>query len=94
MGFGYHLAQIEDALENDFEMALLAGGFPRVDAWIGLESSGSPLMFRWPDGSVATYTAWAPGEPGSSSSCVRIEDTGDWMIASCGTSGAYVCEAP
>lgn len=93
-GFGYHLVQIDDALENDFVRSLLGPGFPALsDLWIGLEAVGAPAVHTWPDGTAATYTAWGAGEPNGTGTCVRTRDTG-WADAPCGTNYPYLCEAP
>jgi hypothetical protein len=98
MGFGYHLVQIEDSLENDFVHSLIGTGFPAIaDAWIGLEASVAlPPTYTWPDGSTPTYTAWdaAMGEPNMTGTCVRMRPSGLWADWMCATNYAYICEAP
>ncbi len=91
--YGYHLVQIEEGLENEFIHSLLASG-GRTDIWLGLEATGTPPVFTWPDGSAPTYSAWDVGEPNGSGNCARFRSTGFWADAPCGNSFSYVCEAP
>ncbi|MGE3634439.1 MAG: lectin-like protein [Sandaracinaceae bacterium] len=94
VAFGYHLAKIEDVAEQDFLATRVMAAGDR--AWIGLVSATG--AYRWLDGSTPTYTAWAPGEPSSSSlgnaAVIRATD-GLWdAVPQTQVSAYYICEVP
>ncbi|XP_025080183.1 C-type mannose receptor 2-like [Pomacea canaliculata] len=71
--------------------------------WIGLNDMSKEGHYVWVDGSVASYTNWAPGHPliliSSFEDCVIMDmDSGKWKNSNCGNflffSGSYpfVCE--
>jgi hypothetical protein len=70
---GGHLVTITSAEENDFVTGLVkeAG----LDAWIGFTDEGHEGAWEWVTGEVATFAAWAPGQPddaGGTEHCAMI----------------------
>ncbi|XP_077159614.1 macrophage mannose receptor 1-like [Paroedura picta] len=65
------------------------------DFYIGL-SVGVDGKFRWLDGTLVTYAAWAPGEPNNANEdegCVmQYERTGLWNDISCSAVKRFICE--
>mmetsp|Transcript_35700 Transcript_35700/g.84947 ORF Transcript_35700/g.84947 Transcript_35700/m.84947 type:complete len:84 (-) Transcript_35700:171-422(-) len=63
--------------------------------WFGLSDSVSEGQFRWRDGSLATFTNWAPNEPNSAGNedCGQVygDDPFLWNDQPCVTSTPYMC---
>jgi len=49
-------------MEADF-LSAQKGVAPNSFFWIGLADSTRTNQFHWRDGSLATFTKWAPSEP-------------------------------
>lgn len=96
---GYHLVKIETRDEDDWlkmSTALWAG------FWIGATDLVTQGVWLWQDGTPATYTGWAAGQPNNFMSpqypegehCVG-SGPGGWGDAPCAaTRAGAVCEAP
>eukprot|EP00058_Branchiostoma_floridae_P018558 XP_002604047.1 hypothetical protein BRAFLDRAFT_71663 [Branchiostoma floridae] len=61
---GAKLASVQNEDENNFVADVIrnAKGFLRYHVWIGLKREPDG-QFRWADGSLLSYTNWAPGKP-------------------------------
>ncbi|XP_076451434.1 C-type lectin lectoxin-Lio3-like [Babylonia areolata] len=59
--------------------------------WIGLKvDRGS---YKWTDDTVARFTAWGEGQPGSQSECVRYSaDDFTWQTHNCSDLLYFMCE--
>ena len=83
------------------EIALVRSRLPSTRTasyWTGLSKSGG--VWKWTDGSSATYTNWAKGEPSGDGKCVSfdhvINNNGPyrWNDQPCFATHKYVCEIP
>ena len=95
VGFGYHLATIQDATEDAW-VAAQARGMRATGWWIGYNEVGGP--YHWIAG-TSSYTGWAPGEPSGGSEHCTLEawtgpTAGSWNDGACGMSFPFVCETP
>ncbi|XP_015279236.1 PREDICTED: macrophage mannose receptor 1-like [Gekko japonicus] len=65
------------------------------DVYIGL-TVGVDGKFRWLDGTLVTYEAWAPNEPNNANEdegCVMMyKRTGLWNDISCSAKKSFICE--
>ena len=94
--YGYDLVAITTPEENAW-VALTASQYVIVDWWVGLSDAAEEGVWRWPDGAVATFTNWAPGEPNNlgEEDCVGLYPDGHWNDKACDTPWyRYICEAP
>lgn len=100
MMFGYDLATVETAAENDFlnaqERALFSNS---VLWWYGGSDRAIEGTWVWdPTGSAVVYTDWASGgEPnnGTSENCMANENRSSpqWSSDDCNAQYRFVCEA-
>jgi hypothetical protein len=98
-----HLVNIGDGGENDFvrtqasALGLGTGGLAQ-GIWIGLgQDTAIPPVWRWTDGSAASYLAWDPAtaEPNGTGPFARMRTTsGLWAEALATSMFPYVCETP
>eukprot|EP00058_Branchiostoma_floridae_P023717 XP_002609207.1 hypothetical protein BRAFLDRAFT_125961 [Branchiostoma floridae] len=63
---GAELASVKDEKENDFIADLVVGAPKGKVAFVWLGLSKERGVWQWTDGSLATYTNWAPKEPNNS----------------------------
>jgi hypothetical protein len=92
--WGFHLAYVEDALENSWLGARASGS-----VWLGASNElqtdhwmwGSGLVF-WANGTTLTFAAWASEEPGSPNEhCLAMRGDG-WHDQACTDAMGFVCE--
>jgi cysteine-rich repeat protein len=91
VGLGGHLVSIPNAEVNALAHSLVPSG---ARVWIGLTDQASEGSFVWTDGTPATYTRWASGEPsnsGSAEDCAELTDEAYWNDSSCSSSLGFVC---
>jgi hypothetical protein len=102
LAWGGHLASIqsleEDAFLDDWPARL---GIPFGDGsgvWLGGTDVAADGDFRWLDGSVLSFSSWAPNQPdnGPGIDCIekRNDGTGLWYDRRCSDPRAFVCERP
>jgi len=94
---GGHLARVNSASENNY-----IKGHLNQDTWIDLNDRSREGYFRHTDGSRATFTDWAGGEPSGDSwwklwrkeDCVQYnkEQNLKWNDEHCGDEYRYVCQ--
>jgi cysteine-rich repeat protein len=86
---GAHLVSINDAAEQSFVARLAPGEF-----WIGARDDELDGSFTWTDGDLATYSAFAPGEPDhdAGAQCLLMGIDEGWHDRPCADANAYVCE--
>ena len=92
---GFHLVQIDDALENDFVDAS-SDDISEDYWWLGLNDRAVEDTFVWDGGGVSGYLNWQPGQPNANGEqdCTNtnIWDDGTWNDADCDEESRYVCE--
>ena len=90
----YHLATIDDALENNW-LAARAVGAPQPYWWTGLHDPRSNNTWVWEDGTPVAYTNWHSSQPnGSSDDCAYLYNAdAAWWDWTCGVPTPYLCEA-
>ena len=99
---GKQLAVVKDMASQAALVAVL--GSSSAEVWIGLSDSYREGEFRWVDGSMAVYTAWAEDNPlqqagaRTNSDCVlagerhRLDANWLWRDGGCDSSASgYVC---
>ena len=72
----------------------VAGGF--YETWIGLNDRVSEGDYRWPDGTLPAYTAWASGQPnngngGDEQDCTRMLPDFTWNDTVCDGLYPFFC---
>ncbi|XP_071941053.1 uncharacterized protein [Antedon mediterranea] len=101
------LVMIDDAFEQQFLRDLVPVLSP-YKYWIGIKDVGGNNVFKWTDGSSASYTKWLPNRPGNSltedcgaAAFIDVYDTrnvstdlGDWDIMNCTSILPAICEYP
>lgn len=97
-GWGYHLADLDDAVENAWVWALADATDPNTPWWHGANDVAAEGTFVWDGGASSTYTNWRAGEPndfGGAEDCAAFADNGAgaWNDKGCTVTYAYVCEA-
>nr|XP_060638336.1 macrophage mannose receptor 1-like [Anolis sagrei ordinatus] len=92
---GGRLTVIENDDERRFLWKYNAFHGKEHDSYIGL-IVGLDGKFVWLDGSLVTYTAWAPDEPNfinDDENCVVLySSTGLWNDINCGSKNGFICE--
>ncbi len=96
-GFGYHLADVDDASENDWIWAQAQLVDSGANWWMGLTDAASEGSYQWDGGSDSPYTNWRAGEPndfGGNEDCTWYAYTGSggWNDKDCAASGSFICE--
>ena len=104
--WGGHLAKISSAAENTV-VRNVANGICGANStpWIGVNDIAVEGTFVWPDGTAATYTNWAGGEPNNCVACCTVanagEDSGQMLasgqwndVCTAAALGCYVCRRP
>jgi len=99
MSEGGHLASIHNAFENNALSTFAAAGNANANTWIGLNNmNSSPNMFKWTDGTSATYTNWGTGQPMQPSAMHCVQQAGKstsspsmWMTADCNMAQQFIC---
>ena len=95
--YGYTLATVENADENDRLWELINALLGGADTWHGLNDRASEDNWVWVDGSPAAYFNWDGGQPNDwgGQDCANWGDGDDgrWNDADCGDTLAYVCES-
>ena len=91
-----HLVKIDSLDENNFIVQLVkTSSSDRI--WIGIRLF-FPGIYKWTDGTVATFTRWYDGAPddGYSATCGQISITGEragyWHDLYCLSLYSFVCE--
>ncbi|MBM4365420.1 MAG: hypothetical protein FJ102_04345 [Deltaproteobacteria bacterium] len=97
-GFGYHLADLDDASEDAWIWAQAQSVDATANWWIGLGDAGTEGSYQWDGGSDSPYTNWRAGEPndfGGNEDCTWYAYTGAgaWNDKDCATLGSFICEA-
>ena len=88
---GYHLATIDDGMENVFVTAFTGG---TSYAWIGLHDQNVEDAWEWEDGTAVAYTAWAANQPDNAGNadCVHLHSWGEWNDLPCNWTIPAMCE--
>ncbi|MHC4837791.1 MAG: C-type lectin domain-containing protein [Planctomycetota bacterium] len=98
--FGYRLAVIETAAEDDRLYERIARE-DFDDTWIGLNDRAVEGDWRWLDGAPVDYTHWDDGEPndggdfGEDCGVIMTSENraSEWDDRACDSRRPYVCEA-
>ncbi|MBE7461967.1 MAG: tandem-95 repeat protein [Planctomycetes bacterium] len=85
---GGHLVTLGDAAENEFVWRLNG----RANGWIGLNDPTATETNVWDNGEAVGYTAWADGEPNSTSEQYVAYAHGLSWKDTTASSRPYVCE--
>jgi hypothetical protein len=106
VGLGGHLASAHDEATNELLKAVVAKtNFTNDTTWLGLNDIALEGAWKWSDGSVFDFTAWAGGQPNNwdncwfgecPQNCVAIGDPmigfGGWDDLECDDSHRYICQ--
>ncbi|KAK6028959.1 lectin C-type domain protein [Ostertagia ostertagi] len=91
LSLGGHLVSIQNGYENAMLIETAQADHFPLPFYIGLTSLDGGL-WSWNDGTPATYTNWAHGQPGQSNQCaVSGSPNGIWSTKSCSELVTYVC---
>jgi len=101
------LAKIESEADNAAYRAAVDNAGYSGSAWIGLTDETNEGTWVWEDGTAATYTRWAPGEPnnwgfgascdaedrctGAGENCAEMYASSGWNDISCTHNKAFAC---
>ncbi len=96
-GWGYHLADVDDAAEDAWLWSEV-GSVAAANWWFGFNDRGAEGTFSWDGGSDSPYTNWRAGEPndfGGSEDCTWYATTGggQWNDKDCAATAYFACEA-
>ena len=92
---GAALVSLQDLPENDWVWATAQAKKTGTELWIGLSDTAKEGVYTWPDGTVATWTHWASGQPddaGANEDCDHLWNGGTWNDRPCGNKEPFVCE--
>ncbi|HZF55039.1 MAG TPA: CotH kinase family protein [Polyangiaceae bacterium] len=95
-GYKGTLVVPESAIENEW-LRSTAQGVANQAYWIGIDDEANDGTFVKPDGSKATYLAWAPGQPSGNTSqnCVIMDPNGaGWNDKACSEVHGVICALP
>ncbi len=94
---GYHLLTIDDSAENTWSVDTAISVSTSSYWWFGYNDRSREDTWVWEDGSSATYTNWASGEPNDSGGedCAQLYRFSDytWNDSKCDSKYYYVCES-
>ncbi|NWU96709.1 PLA2R phospholipase, partial [Upupa epops] len=70
-----------------------------TEAWIGLRSNTTPVVFEWSDGTPVRFSDWHSREPDTFQAagqlCVSAQGPeGHWKVKKCEDKSFYICEKP
>ncbi|KAI5101821.1 lymphocyte antigen 75, partial [Silurus meridionalis] len=70
-----------------------------LNPWIGLKADSNTEVFKWEDGTNASFTYWARNQPPmlkpNTTGCVVLSDLiQTWSVDSCGTTKSFLCKKP
>ncbi len=96
-GWGYHLADVDDATE-DLWVWTAAEAESSTNWWLGYTDTATEGTWAWDGGSDSPYTHWRAGEPndyagGEDCAWYAPAGGGAWNDKDCTATAAYVCEA-
>ncbi len=95
---GYHLADVQDAVEDDW-LAVTAATYASTYWWMGANDQTAEGTWTWASGEAWGYTHWCPSEPnnGHGLECVSTteEDCGvlGWQAGGCWNDYPCTCAA-
>ena len=82
-------------IETEEEDRYLRGKNGNRNTWIGATDVNEEGTFRWTDGSLLTYSNWAPNEPSDGEeNCAHYYDryNGKWNDKECLSQSYFICE--
>ena len=93
---GARLAMIRNEKDDHYIRSKVLGESP---AWIGLRRPcpvrQQDCMWKWPDGSDATFTKWMPSEPQSGERCAMLDRASSgWKGENCWHEKGFICQKP
>jgi hypothetical protein len=94
IGWGYHLATVNNAGENNFLSDTLYDDWEN-SWWIGLSDATQTNTWVWADGDPSSYRRWDSNEPNNPNTedCAEIlEGDRTWNNLRCDWTRPYVCE--
>ncbi len=97
-GWGYHLADADNAAENAWIWAVAEPLEPAYPWWLGFNDRATEAGYAWDGGASAPYRAWRAGEPNdyaANEDCAAFADDGGaaWNDKDCAQAYPFVCEA-
>lgn len=87
------MVKIDNQSELDFIYNTFIKG-KNIEFWIGLNDKEQEGKYLWIDGTEASYTNWASGQPNNAgdSDCVKIKSDGKWDDRICSEAYPVLCE--
>jgi len=96
--YGYTLVSVDDSSEDAFVYEAAHDTSRYGSWWIGLSDSASEGSWVWVDGTTASYTDWASGQPddaygGQDCGAFLLSYSSQWYDLSCSSYIFAICEA-